>query len=235
MRGSPQLLLDSGHRHDALMGILKMPPRLLRLHGARLEQEDTGDDLQAVGDAVPHLLEQHLLLAQQIVLLAFGGASPGDILHRQQQRGARIGLVEHLTRIEQQCAATDGREVVLDLVTLDDAVLGDDLFEKFAQRRDAPLAVGQLVEQAALRLAGRDRERLVERTAGSNYPEISVEHHQGLVNRVNDGIRQRASLPDLIVRNAFEHCPFTHESRSLASKLWTMVSAALRPRRKASE
>ena len=120
----------------------------------------------------------------------------GDVLDRQQQGGVRVGFVEYLTRVEQQRAATDRRKVVLDLVGLDRSVLGNDLFQKLAKRRDVPLAVGQLVKQAALSIVGRDCERLVERAARRDHPEIAVEHHQGLAHRVHDGIRQRPRLFD---------------------------------------
>ena len=41
---------------------------------------------------------------------------------------------------------------MFDFVSLDRAMLGNDLFQKPSKRGDIPLALGQLVEQAALSL-----------------------------------------------------------------------------------
>src|SRR5688572_26168521 len=41
----------------AIVCILQVQSRFLRLHGAGLQQEDAGDDLQAVGNAVLHLFQ----------------------------------------------------------------------------------------------------------------------------------------------------------------------------------
>ena len=57
-----QLLLDCRHRHDSLMRIPKMRPRLLRLHHSSFEEKDAGDDLQAVCNAMLHFLQQQFLL-----------------------------------------------------------------------------------------------------------------------------------------------------------------------------
>ena len=61
------MLLNGGDRHDAAMRVLQMLAGFLGGHGARLEHQDAGDDLQAVDDAVLHLRQQHFLLLQKIV------------------------------------------------------------------------------------------------------------------------------------------------------------------------
>ena len=45
--------------HHPPVCIPQVLPRFLRLHGSRLEHENARDDLQAIGDAVLHLLKQH--------------------------------------------------------------------------------------------------------------------------------------------------------------------------------
>jgi len=50
----------------------------------RLEQENASDDLQAVVDAMPHLLEQEVLLAKEFVLLALRRLEVGYVLHGEQ-------------------------------------------------------------------------------------------------------------------------------------------------------
>ena len=72
----------------------------------------------------------------------------GDVLDGQQQSRVRVGFVEYLTRVEEQRPAADRTEFVLDLIGLDRALCGNDLFEERPQRRNIPLALGQLVEQS---------------------------------------------------------------------------------------
>ena len=59
--GCIELLLHGGDRHDALMRIFQMDTCLLRLHRTRLHQKDACDDLQAIGNPVLQLFEQHAL------------------------------------------------------------------------------------------------------------------------------------------------------------------------------
>ena len=86
------MLLHRCHRHDALVGLLEVATRLLRLHGPSLEQKDAGDNLEAVGNAVLHLLQQNFLCLKQIVLFLIGLATPGYILDRQKDGGGRSHL-----------------------------------------------------------------------------------------------------------------------------------------------
>ena len=51
------MLLHGRNRHDPRMGVMQMKARLLRLHRPRLHQNDAGNDLQAIGDAMLHFLE----------------------------------------------------------------------------------------------------------------------------------------------------------------------------------
>ena len=123
-----ELLLHGCYRRHPLVCIPQVLPRFLRLHGSRLEHENARDDLQAVGDAVLHLLKQHLLLPQQLILFALRVAPSGYVFDRQQEQG-RVGvfLLEYLARVEQKGAPSDGRKLVLDLVALDGAMLRNDI------------------------------------------------------------------------------------------------------------
>ena len=67
------MVLHRRHGHDAAMGVLQVQPGLVGLDRAGLQQQDAGDDLQAVGDAVLHLLQQRLLLGQQLGQPALDG------------------------------------------------------------------------------------------------------------------------------------------------------------------
>jgi len=62
-----QMLLHRRYRHDTAMGILQMLAGFLRGHGACLQHQYTGDDLQGIDDAVLHFRQQHFALGQKIV------------------------------------------------------------------------------------------------------------------------------------------------------------------------
>ena len=57
-----------------------------------------------------------------------------------------------LAGIEQHHPAADHREGVLQLEVVEDGALGDDILEQGPQVGDVPLAVAQLVDEAALGL-----------------------------------------------------------------------------------
>ncbi len=87
------MLLHRRNRHHPAMRILQVPAGFLRCHGTCLEQQDAGDDLQAVGYAMLHFLQQDLLLAEQVLgllqengLLPLDRAALGDI-HEGEQNG----------------------------------------------------------------------------------------------------------------------------------------------------
>ena len=65
-----QVLLDGGNRHDPLVSVLQMSARFVRFHGLGLHHNDACDNLQAIGDSVLQLLQQHFLLSQKLVLFA---------------------------------------------------------------------------------------------------------------------------------------------------------------------
>ena len=100
---------------------------LLRLDRPRFQKENAGDDLEAVVDPMMHLLEQEVLLAQQLVLLAFQPAPRRHVLDRHQQARAVVALIEHLPRVQQHAAPAGRVKVVLDLIVFDRRMLRDDV------------------------------------------------------------------------------------------------------------
>ena len=101
------------------MRVFQLQPRFLRLDGSRLDQQDTGDDLQAVGDAVLHLLQQHVLFPQQFLDLPLDRAPRSDVLECQQDRTVGPFLVEDLARVQQHDAVPDRWKLAIDLISLD--------------------------------------------------------------------------------------------------------------------
>ena len=178
------------------MGILEMQPRLRRLHGARLHQQDAGDNLQAVGDAVLQFLEQHPLLPQQLFLLALERALRGDIRDAEQDGPVGAFPVEQLAGIEAHRALAEAGKFMLDLIALHHAVLGNDLFQEHAELRDVPLAVAQRIEQPTLGVLGADLEGQIERAAGGDHAQLLVEDENGLVDRVDNALGERPRIGD---------------------------------------
>ena len=77
--------LHRGDRHDPMMRVLKMASCLLRLHAPGALHQDAGNDLQAVGDPMLHLLQQDRLFPDELVLVPRFGANVGHVGDRQQQ------------------------------------------------------------------------------------------------------------------------------------------------------
>ena len=75
-------------------------------------------------------------------------------------------------------------------------VLGDDGLQQQPQGRDVPLAVAQVVKQAAVGVLRIDLEDLVERAAGDDHPKVRIEHQERLMDGVQDGLSQRLGVFD---------------------------------------
>ena len=109
----------------------------------------------------------------------------GHVFHGQDEQLAVVARLE-LAGVEQHHPPADDREGVLELEVVEDGALGDDVLEQGPQVGDVPLAVAQLVDEAALGLRGRDVERLVEGAVGRPDAQRGVEDQQRLAHRVHD-------------------------------------------------
>jgi len=130
MARGQQLLLHGRYRHDSLMRVPKMQPRLLRLHRPRLEQKDARDDLQAVCNTMLHLLQQRFLLLQQLSDLTFGGTPIGDIFKCQENEIAGVSLIEYLPRTQEHQTPSDNGKVSFDFVSLHHGMLWRDVLQQ---------------------------------------------------------------------------------------------------------
>ena len=113
------MLLNGGDRQNPLVRVLQLQSRLLRLDGSRLDEEDAGDDLQAVGDAVLHLVQQHIFFPQQLLHLPLYGATVGDVLECQQHGAVGALFIKNLARIQEHDALADRRKLAVDLISFD--------------------------------------------------------------------------------------------------------------------
>ena len=114
-----QMPLHGGNRQHALMRIFQLQPGLLRLDRARLDEQDAGDDLQAVGDPVLDLLQQHVLFPHQLLEPPLDRAPVGNVLEGKQDGGMGALLVENLARVEQHGAPPDRGKLAIDFVAFD--------------------------------------------------------------------------------------------------------------------
>src|SRR3984893_13130825 len=138
------------------MRVLQMLPGFLRGHGARLQHQDAGDDLKAVGDTVLQLPEQHILMPQQLLrlpqqffLLAFDGPPLGDILESKKKGRAGVVRVEHRAGVQEHDAAANPGKLMLDLERVHGGALRDDFLQKLAKSWNVPLTIAERVEWPA--------------------------------------------------------------------------------------
>src|SRR6202030_1309357 len=118
-----ELLLQGGNRHDAMVGVLKMHPRLFRAYCPGFYEEDACDDLQTVCETVLYLLQQQFLLPQELIQLVLLRAPLGNVFEGQKNRGVRTLLVEYLSGTKKHRASADTGKVLLDFVIFHYGVL----------------------------------------------------------------------------------------------------------------
>jgi hypothetical protein len=158
------------------------------LHRPRLHQDDAGNDLQAIGDPMLQFLEQHVLLPEQLLLFALQGAPLGDVLYTEQNGRIGPSLIEHLPCVQAHRAVSDAGKLMLDLIVLHHAMLGDDFFQQQSELGNIPLAVAQLVKQPALGLLGADLEGRIKRAARGYHAQVFVERQNWFADGVDNGL-----------------------------------------------
>ena len=176
---------------NSLMSVVKMQPRLFRLHRPRLEEKDGRDDLQAVRNTMLHLLQQHFLLMQQRSDLAFGDAPIGDIFDGQENELVGISLVEHLPRVQEHRAASDNGKVAFDFVTFHNRVLGRDVLQQQPKLGNIPLAIAQPVSRTTLNVLKIHPECLVESAVCSDDTQVLIEDQERIADRIDDRLGER--------------------------------------------
>ena len=199
------MLLHGRHRHDALMRVMKVQACFLRGDGARLYHQDAGDNLKTIGDTVLHLQEQHVLLPeqllrlpQQLFLLAFDGPPLGDILESKKKGRVRVVRVKHAAGVQEHDPAANPGKLMLDFERVYGGALPDDVLQKHAERWNVPLAVAERVERPSQDVLALDAERQVEGAADGEHAQVVVKHEQGFAHRVNDGLRERPRIFDVL-------------------------------------
>src|SRR5450830_1400613 len=201
-----QMLLNGSYRENALMRILQLQSRFLRLHRPRLDEKDAGDDLQTVGNTVLHLLQKHVLLLQQLLHLLLNSAPVGNILEGQQRDGMSALLIEHFARIQEHDAAPNARKFTIDFISLDRLMVLGNRFQKGAKLRDIPLTIVNFINQMPANILIGELEGLVKGSARGDDAQVLVEHQKRVANRINDSVRERDSVWNLDEWRDLRHC-----------------------------
>src|SRR5450631_1407480 len=136
-----EMLLHSRNRHDPRMSVLQMKAGLLRLHRPRFHQNNAGNDLQAIADAMLQFLQQDVLLPYEILLFALQGALLGDILYAEQNGRIGTSLIEHLPCVQAHRTVSEAGKLMFDLIALYLAMFGYDFFQQHSKLRNVPLAI----------------------------------------------------------------------------------------------
>ena len=194
-----QLLLDRRHRHGPALSVPKVQPRLLRLHRSSFEEKDACDDLQAVCNAMLHLLQQHFLLSQKLRHLPFGGAPLGYIFDRQEDELASTPLTDHLPRVQEHGASPDSGKFALIRVTHHDGALRRDIFQQEPKRGNIPLPVAQRVNRTIFNVLTSYPERLTKSAVCADDTKMLIQDEKGIPDRIHDPLGESVHIIDIDV------------------------------------
>ncbi|MEJ1968356.1 MAG: hypothetical protein WDN03_06925 [Rhizomicrobium sp.] len=191
--GGRQLALHRGDQDQALVHVAQVHARLFRLDGAGLEQQDAGDDLQAVGDAVMRFLLQDVLLLGQLLLEMFGAAQVGHVLQSDQDGGFGILRVEGPVRVQQHPVHAALRHLHLDFDVLCHEIAGDD-FGQGLQRDIAPARHRRFAERPARRGVECAGKQVVIGAARHHDAEAAIQDRHRLARHRHHGLGERFAL-----------------------------------------
>ena len=138
-------------------------------------------------------LSRRSFLREQVLPLRFERTLVGDI-EQGEQDFSPVVFIPYLTRVYEQRAHAHRGKMVLYLVPFDGRILRNHLFEKGAQRGNAPLAVVEVVKKFALRIFVRQSEFFIERAACGDDAQLLIQNNQWLADGVDDGSREQVSI-----------------------------------------
>src|ERR1700733_12361323 len=180
------------------MCFLQMTSGFLGIDRLRLQQNNAGDNLEAVGYAVLDFVQQDILLPQQFILFMLQGALSGDILDAEQDDiRVRASLVEHLAGIQEHCTGPDIGKVMIDFIIFHFATLGYDFSEEQAKLWNVPRTVSKIEQEFPLGFVAVDLECQIEGTARGDHAKFVVKHYEWLSNGVYDRMCERISILDV--------------------------------------
>src|ERR1700677_4708920 len=81
-------------------------------------------------------------------------------------------------------------ELMLDLITLHHAFVGNDFFQQHTKLGNVPLSSAQRVKKSAFGVLGANLEGRIEGAAGGKHAEVLVEHQDGLADSVDNALSE---------------------------------------------
>ena len=132
-------------------------------------------------------------IAANAFLRFLGEQTLSDIMDGQEDAPrATAGVVQH-PGAEQHGARAETFKRVGDLEAAEEGVPWNDLFKQFAQFRDVPLAIDQLINQTALRFGRRNIEGLIKCFIGGVDGQVGLENQQRIAQRTMASVLARFS------------------------------------------
>ena len=92
---------------------------------------------------------------------------------------------------------SEAGKLVLDLIALHHAVLGNDFFQQHAKLRNVPLSVAQRVKKSAVGVLRAHLECRIEGAARGDHAQLFVEHKNRLADSVDNALRERTGICDV--------------------------------------
>src|SRR3954454_17667995 len=113
-----------------------------------------------------HLLQQQFLLLHQMLQVSLCCLAFCHVLDSKQQHGVGVVELANLSGVDQHESPPQSRKVVLDLIGLHSAALGDDLFKQGLKSGNFPLTLSQFTQETALCVLESNVKGLVKGMAG---------------------------------------------------------------------
>ncbi len=168
------------------MGVAQVASRLVRPAPLGVVQQDAGDDLQAVGDAVAHLLQQHEVVPKGVVLRLEVGAGLRHVGDGYQQPLVLHVEIDQPLGVDDQAAVGLPRPFEVHLVGFDLGRARQGRVQQRLQLRHMPFPCAQAGQRPAGGACRVDLEGAGKGFAGGDDVEIAVKQQEGARGRRHD-------------------------------------------------
>lgn len=178
-----------------------MPPQGLRLGvtqdslGRHVPARDPPVDVEREDRVVLDVLHERGELTLGLSAAFLCDAPFRDVLDRQEDQPRLVALPFQAAGVQDHDPAAEGREVVLDLEPFEWLVLGEHFLQQAAEAGDVPLAVAQVVQEAAPDILGGLPEVAVEGAVGRPHAEVAVQDQERLPHRFHDRLGEGDCVP----------------------------------------
>jgi hypothetical protein len=151
-------------------------------------QKHTGDDLQAIGDPVLHLMQQGRVLPQQVVLDPFGETGVDDVGDGQEQPNRPFHQAVELLSPQNQASRLAAFAQEIHFVGFDIRIARERDVEQGFQARNVPFSRREFEDFATRQVRWIDLKRSAERRAGGDDVQLSIQKQKGATDEVTIAI-----------------------------------------------